>query len=274
MGGDGIVVDSTSLDDDNKPQIKIKCTVKVPDTNPNPDDDPPKPTYPEATQTPWDLSDEYFYSGVSRFASNGTLVATETYGNTKIVENLKANNGDDVEFEYDVNKADKQTEAEEKANLDFIKNNYIGGLFNIGLNYLKTPLTSFYINQTTEKSFSDLSGQETCIEKIFSKDSYTYTNDENKIVNSVYYPRIIPSHAKSIIFQITGTGSKATFKCNNLTILNQTIVIDDVTTVEVPLYVKMIWVKEEGQSIPQYESYKYFNITSSNCTVKLLGYRV
>jgi hypothetical protein len=48
----------------------------------------------------------------------------------------------------------------------------------------------------------------------------------------------------------------------------------DITTVEVPLYVKMIWEKDSGDTYPQIESYKCFNITSSNCTVKLLGYRV
>ena len=150
-------------------------------------------------------------------------------------------------------------------------------MFNIGLNYLKSPLSSFYIftesddeddDPTTVKNFSNLSNEEICVENMFTKHSYN---------NKDYYPRIIPSHAQSIIFQITGKGSKATFANNGLTILKQTIVSEDITTVEVPLYAKMRWendTDENNKVTSEAVSYKYFNITSSNCTVKLLGYRV
>ena len=264
--GDNIKIDTETPTDENKPQIIISCDLTTSETNPNPNPNPnpPNSTTPDATQTPWDIADGYFYSGTSRFSRNGTLVAVETYGNTKIIANENANDGDVVDFEYDENLS-----AADKVTLDFIKNNYIGGLFNIGLNYLKTPLESFntyttdtQVNPTTEKQISNLSGQETCIEDLFT----TYNNQ---------YPRIIPSHAQSIIFQITGNGSKATFKYNNnLTILNQTMSNGDITTVEVPLFIKMIWEKDAGDTYPQPESYKCFNITFSNCTVKLLGYRV
>ena len=222
-------------------------------------------------------------------------MATETYGNTKFKTEtdkdgniIPSTNSTDntVIFDYVVDTDDIEKATKEKATLEFIKEKYIGGLYNIGLNYLKTPLESFYefpANSNDDKptvstSFSNLSNVNVCIENMFTKYTYTYTDDKNNTVSSDYYPRIIPSHAQSIIFQITGTGSKASFKCNNnLTILNQTIVKDDVTTVEVPLFIKMEWDEDEdenGVKTYEVESYKYFNITSSNCTVKLLGYRV
>lgn len=286
--GKGIKIEKDSPTDDYKPQIKISLdeTSENPNPDDNPDDDPPSSTTPEATQTPWDIADGYFYSGVSRFSRSGTLVATETYGNTKIHVNtdkdengeiIPPTDGSNVVFDYVVTQDDEEKAAKEKATLDFIENKYIGGLFNIGLNYLKSPLSSFYIftesddeddDPTTVKNFSNLSNEEICVENMFTKHSYN---------NKDYYPRIIPSHAQSIIFQITGKGSKATFANNGLTILKQTIVSEDITTVEVPLYAKMRWendTDENNKVTSEAVSYKYFNITSSNCTVKLLGYRV
>lgn len=271
VAGDGIKIEKDSPDETtNKPRIKISCTVTTTGSNPdeNPDENPPSSTTPEATQTPWDIKDGYYYSGISRFSRNGTLVAAETYGNTKIIANKDANNGDNVVIEYDENLS-----AADKVTLDFIKNNYIGGLFNIGLNYLKSPLASFntyttntQVNPTTVKNFSNLSGVETCIE-----DMYTPYNSQ--------YPRIIPSHAQSIILQVskssnTTTTTTASVKLSNGAILFETNDNKFTTTVEVPLYIKMIWEKDDDDIYPQAVSYKYFNISFSNCTVKLLGYRV
>lgn len=243
------------VSDSNKQKFIIKY-VKKPAADNIPDTDPDK--YSETLYSDlWGFGNLGNYSGITQFTDTGTAISSHLLNYTKytnegdliidedtITELYGKNNADNPDT-TNVNENDETVNATDIIEgLKKVKNKYIGGLYNIGLNYLLTP--------------------------------QSLTSGE-KLIHEFSYDGIqhIPFHAQSIIIRITGNGSKAEFKYNNLTILNQTIAEKDITTVEVPLIPYAFYYEDEtDKTVENLNESKKFNISFSNCTAELLGYRV
>lgn len=175
----------------------------------------------------------------TKYNNEGNLIVDEE----TIRQVYGKNNADNPETEDDEN--DETVKPEDVIDgFNTIKSKYVGGLYNIGLNYLLSPQT------------------------LKSGESLIHNFQQDDI-------QLIPSHAQSIIIRITGNGSKATFTNNGLTILKQTMVSGDITTVEVPLIPYAFYDADEtDKTVKNLNESKKFNISFSNCTAELLGYRV
>ena len=254
-GEGNIVVDRTEAGTDGNKQKFIIKYVENPDNDNIPEDD--TDNYSETLYSDlWGFGNLGNYSGITQFTDAGTAISTHLLNYTKYTNNgdlivdedsirqvYGKNNADNPETEDDENEETVKPE-DVIDGFNTIKSKYVAGLYNIGLNYLLKPET--------------LKSGETLIHN-FQQDDI----------------QLIPSHAQSIIIRITGNGSKAEFKYNNLTILKQTMVAQDITTVEVPLIPYAFYEEDETDKTAEnlIES-KKFNITFSNCTAELLGYRV
>lgn len=243
------------LGDSNKQHFVIKFVKDFDLDNINGDD---SDKYSETLYSDlWGFGNLGNYSGITQFTDTGTAISSHLLNYTKYTNNgdlivdedsirqvYGKNNADNPETEDDENEETVKPE-DVIDGFNTIKSKYVGGLYNIGLNYLLKP------------------------EKLKSGETLIHNFQQDDI-------QLIPSHAQSIIIRITGDGSKAEFKYNNnITILKQTMVSGDITTVEVPLIPYAFYDADETDKTAEnlIES-KKFNISFSNCTAELLGYRV
>lgn len=240
-GGNNISVVKEEQSDGNVKAWKINY-----EPSPSTDTEQTPDTEPTINETElyndiWGFGGKDNCVGVTQFDKNGTALSVNRLYYTKYDNNGKLIIDEElIKKDYPSSNSDEISQDDIKNGLNQIKNSYIGELYNLGLNYLKTPISissgeKFYI---TEKFF-----------------------DTN-------YCLIIPQHAQSVLLQITATNTKVTIINNNITILKQTMAVDDITTVEVPLQIESYI--EDGEVYTK----KYFAIAATNATVKLLGYRV
>lgn len=246
--GNIVVTKKEEVGDSNKQKYVIKFienadTDNILDTDSN--------EYSETLYSDlWGFGNLGNYSGITQFTDTGTAISSHLLNYTKYNNdgNLIVDE-ETIEKVYGKNNADNENDETVKPKdvidgFNTIKSKYVGGLYNIGLNYLLSP--------------------------------QTLTSGEKKIHEFVKDDiQLIPSHAQSIIIRITGNGSKATFTNNGLTILKQTMVSGDITTVEVPLIPYAFYDADEtDKTVKNLNESKKFNISFSNCTAELLGYRV
>lgn len=241
-GGNNISVVKEEQSDGNVKAWKINY-----EPSPSTDTEQTPDTEPTINETElyndiWGFGGKDNCIGVAQFDKNGTALSVNRLYYTKY--NANGNLIIDEELikkDYPSSTTDEISQDDIKNGLNQINNSYIGGLYNLGLNYLKTPITI-----TSGVKFD-------ITEKFFDTNQYCL---------------IIPQHAQSVLLQITATNTKVTIINNNITILKQTMTVGDITTVEVPLQIESYI--EDGEVYTR----KYFTIAATNATVKLLGYRV
>ena len=211
------------------------------------------------TEDPWDIEMSGEYAGTGKYAS-GILIGVNEYGEYKATEDDDEN----ITSSAEQNKIFGEKVLGQYAST-----------YNSGINYLKIPLAS--VNKisddgTTSTINFTLTGQTISgfISECYNKDS-----DSNE------YYRVIPSHAESIILQVTVT-TGTTCRINHIDstgpilfqYTTQTSGSNFVTTVEIPLIpVKRIYAeKDDNMDIPYID--KKFSYYHSGGTIKLLGYRL
>lgn len=192
----------------------------------------------KGTDDPWECGIDGAYHGTGKYI-NGTLSEVNNYAPT---------------FRETTNEDESKTSAEEnKDNFKKIINKFIANdivddywCCNVGLNYLRTPIT--------------LS---------------SYNSSIDKVLNGGL--RVIPDHAESIILLVTTTSTSAQISVNGCnTPIFKTSQEDFTTTVEIPLIPKTTKevIQQEEPQLVDYTTTKEYNFTATGCTIKLLGYRL
>ena len=213
------------------------------------------------TEDPWDIQMSGEYAGTGKYAS-GILMGVNEYGS---YEDTKDENGNTTES------------AEQKKEFgDKVLGQY-ASTYNSAINYLNSPLssvTNLNYNGTTSTINFTSSGKTVSgfISECHNKDS---------ALNEYY--RVIPSHAESIILQVTVTaGTTCTIKHIDDTTTRPILFqytssgSNFVTTVEIPLIPVERKFKEEGDGEDDIiiEMDKQFSYYHSGGSIKLLGYRL
>lgn len=211
------------------------------------------------TVDPWDIEMIGEYAGTGKYTS-GILIGVNEYGDYKESEDDDGN----------IVSAEQNKIFGEKVLAKY------ASTYNSAINYLKTPLASVtnMLDDGTSSTINFSSTGETVsgyISECYNKDS---------ALNEYY--RVIPSHAESIILQVT---VKAGTTANNCTIKHkdntgpilfqyttQTNGSNFVTTVEIPLIPVKRTFTEDNITITQMD--KKFSYYHSGGSIKLLGYRL
>lgn len=203
------------------------------------------------TEDPWEIRMSGVYAGTGKYAS-GILIGINEYGDYKDSEDDDGN----------ITKAEDNKIFGEK-----VLGKY-ASTYNSAINYLKTPLAS--------------------VTKISDASTINFTSSGNKVSGYISEChgsdldknyRVIPSHAESIILQVTvTTGTTCTIRHidSKGPILFQSS-SNFVTTVEIPLIpVKRPFTKEEDDEEEDKDTYmdKQFSYYHSGGSIKLLGYRL
>lgn len=217
------------------------------------------------TEDPWDIQMSGEYAGTGKYAS-GILMGVNEYGS---YEDTKDENGNTTES------------AEQKKEFgDKVLGQY-ASTYNSAINYLNSPLssvTNLNYNGTTSTINFTSSGKTVSgfISECHNKDS---------ALNEYY--RVIPSHAESIILQVTVTaGTTCTIKHIEDTTTRPILFqyqntpsgsnLEFVTTVEIPLIPVERKFKEKGDDEDDIiiDMDKQFSYYHSGGSIKLLGYRL
>lgn len=193
---------------------------------------------------PWEINMGGANIGVLTFNSTGDKITANKYEGTEYKTPTNANDNDTVQLSL----SNKDTEFTNGMNK--IKDLYSGGYYNVGLNYLKNANISITSNKNYDiKSFG-------------TEDGYLY----------------VPFHAQSVILQVTTSTTNAVVRhiSNTGPILFQSKTSGEVTTVEVPLIPYGFWSidTEDTTDKGSVQESKTFYVYFTDCTVKLLGYRV
>ena len=217
------------------------------------------------TVDPWDINMLGEYAGTGKYAS-GILIGVNEYGDYEPSED------DDGNI---TSSAEDNKEFGEKVLAKY------ASTYNSAINYLNTPLASVtkMLDDGTSSTINFSSTGETVsgyISECYNKDS---------ALNEYY--RVIPSHAESIILQVTvkagTTANNCTIKHKDNTVpilfqyTTQTNGSNFVTTVEIPLIpVKRTFTEtdENNKTTTVTQMDKEFSYYHSGGSIKLLGYRL
>lgn len=254
VNGDNISVEKVMQSDGNVMAWKINY-VPSPDSGSGTDTNPPPPN----TQIdingiyddPWEINMGGANVGVLTFNSTGDKITANKYEGTEYKTPTNANNNATVELSL------SNEDTEFINGMNTIKSLYSGGYYNVGLNYLKNANISITSNKNYDiKSFGKSPSTES------SEDGYLY----------------VPFHAQSVILQVTTSTTDAVVRHISSTgpILFQSKTSGEVTTVEIPLIPYGFWSidKDDTTDKGSVQESKTFQVYFTNCTVKLLGYRV
>lgn len=207
------------------------------------------------TEDPWDIRMIGEYAGTGKYAS-GILIGVNEYGNYKATEDDNGN----ITSSAEQNKIFGEKVLGQYAST-----------YNSGINYLKKPLASV----------TEMHEDDTTSTIKFTLTGTTISGFISECYNNEYY-RVIPSHAESIILQVTvTTGTTCTINHIDSTgpilfqYTTQTSGSNFVTTVEIPLIpVKRIYAEKDDDNNDITYIDKKFSYYHSGGTIKLLGYRL
>lgn len=246
------------------------------------------------------------YSGSGIYSHSGQLNALHTYGDINY-------NFDDIESiinksgKSEVIDTDDQILKNNKFNTsDFsiIKTNhdslalsgrgiYVNKYFNTGINYIEDGSKITFSSSQVQSWLSDysltidlnyLKKTFEIVERkdgngnpIYEIDGYDMTTVINSLIG--HKASYIPSHAQSIIVQVTNTSSGATIKYPNAQgiVLYESPNTSGISTVEIPLIPKLKFYKtDDNDNEFVYGNYldKQISFYYNKCTVKYIGYRV
>ena len=207
-------------------------------------------------EDPWDIQMSGEYAGTGKYAS-GILIGINEYGDYKDSEDDDGN----------ITKAEDNKIFGEK-----VLGKY-ASTYNSAINYLNSPLssvTNLNYNGTTSTINFTSSGN-----KVSGYISECHGSDLDKNY------RVIPSHAESIILQVTVTAVTTGTTCTIRHIDSKGPILfqsgsNFVTTVEIPLIPVERKFKEEGDGEDDIiiEMDKQFSYYHSGGSIKLLGYRL
>lgn len=211
------------------------------------------------TVDPWDIEMIGEYAGTGKYTS-GILIGVNEYGDYKESEDDDGN----------IVSAEQNKIFGEKVLAKY------ASTYNSAINYLKTPLASVtnMLDDGTSSTINFTSTGKTV--SGFISECYNKDSDSNK------YYRVIPSHAESIILQVTVVAGTTANNCTikhvdntGPTLFQYTTQISGsnfVTTVEIPLIPVKRTFTEDNITITQMD--KKFSYYHSGGSIKLLGYRL
>lgn len=261
VNGDNISVEKVMQSDGNVMAWKINY-VPSPGSGSGTETNPTPTTQIDISEIysdPWEINMGGANIGVLTFNATGDKITANKYEGTEYETPTNANNNNIVQLSL------TNANTKFKNGMATIESLYSGGYYNVGLNYLKNANISITSNINYDiKSFGKSPSTES------SEDGYLY----------------VPFHAQSVILQVTTTSTTTSTDNavvrhidNSGPILFQSKTSEEVTTVEVPLIPYGFWSKDTSPDLDppdegRVEESKTFQVYFTNCTVKLLGYRV